>query len=349
MKLLRIGALPGRYSMLLFHALARMGVESLVIVTPVTPLVSVGYFQGLDGVDMHYCRQQGIPVMRRELGGGTTLLDRNQIFYQVILKKDNPRLPASVEALYRELSRPVIATYAALGIPTYLKPVNDIMTVRSNKKIAGEGGGDIGACMVFVGGILLDFNYELMSRILRVPDEKFRDKVYKTMAANLTTIKGELGFIPDREQINDLLITNFSGVLGELQPAGIPAAAWDEVARLEQQLCTPEFLEQKNPRYDGIKINAAVEVKRRHYKAPGGLITTDLVLKEGRIAEIKLTGDFTFYPARLLPDLEQALTGIPCTREAIYQACTNFVNDNNIEIPGVEPEHLTRAIAPEQG
>jgi len=41
--------------------------------------------------------------------------------------------------------------------------------------------------MVFVGGILLDFNYKAMSRILKVPDEKFRDKVFKTMEENVTT------------------------------------------------------------------------------------------------------------------------------------------------------------------
>ena len=44
--------------------------------------------------------------------------------------------------------------------------------------------------MVFVGGILLDFDYQAMSKILKVPDEKFRDKVFKSMKENLTTMKG---------------------------------------------------------------------------------------------------------------------------------------------------------------
>jgi hypothetical protein len=40
-----LGRLPGQQSMLIFHALARIGVEALVLVPPKTPPVSIGYFQ----------------------------------------------------------------------------------------------------------------------------------------------------------------------------------------------------------------------------------------------------------------------------------------------------------------
>jgi len=45
MLLFDLKKLPGQQSMLIFHALARMGLEALVIVSPKTPLVSIGYFQ----------------------------------------------------------------------------------------------------------------------------------------------------------------------------------------------------------------------------------------------------------------------------------------------------------------
>jgi len=63
--------------------------------------------------------------------------------------------------------------------------------------------------MVFVGGILLDFNYKAMSRILKVPDEKFRDKIFKTMEENLTTMKKELGAVPPREEVVRVLKEKF--------------------------------------------------------------------------------------------------------------------------------------------
>ena len=83
-----LGKLPGQQSMLIFHALARMDIEALVIVSPKAPLVSIGYFQdAAQEVDLQYCRESKIPFMRREVGGGATYLDENQIFYQLIWKK----------------------------------------------------------------------------------------------------------------------------------------------------------------------------------------------------------------------------------------------------------------------
>ena len=67
MLLFDLGKLPEQQSMLIFHGLARMGIESLVIVSPQTPLVSIGYFQDAEQeVDLKYCRGSEIPFMHRE-------------------------------------------------------------------------------------------------------------------------------------------------------------------------------------------------------------------------------------------------------------------------------------------
>ena len=44
LKVLKLDHLPGQQSMLVFHALARLGFEGLVIVSPDIPLASIGYF-----------------------------------------------------------------------------------------------------------------------------------------------------------------------------------------------------------------------------------------------------------------------------------------------------------------
>jgi lipoate-protein ligase A len=54
---------------------------------------------------------------------------------------------------------------------------------------------------VLVGNLIVDFDYEMMARVLKVPDEKFRDKVYKSIRENLSTIKRELGSAPPREEL----------------------------------------------------------------------------------------------------------------------------------------------------
>src|SRR4030065_2793386 len=107
--------------------------------------------------------------MRREVGGGATYLDENQIFYQLIWKKDNSIFPKAIQEIYPWFSEAPVETYRKFGIRAEFRAINDIIT-NSGRKIAGEGGGKIGDCMVFVGGILLGFRYKTMRRILKGPE-----------------------------------------------------------------------------------------------------------------------------------------------------------------------------------
>jgi lipoate---protein ligase len=261
MFLFDLGKLPGQQSMLIFHALARLGVEALVIVSPQNPLVSIGYFQNAEQeVDLPFCRDAGIPVMRREVGGGATYLDENQIFYQLIWKRDHPGFPQAIDEIYPWFSEAPIETYRALGIDAAFQPVNDIVT-KAGKKIAGEGGGNIGESMVFVGGILLDFDYDTMGRVLKVPDEKFRDKVYKSLKENLTTIRRELGFVPPRDEIVSILKDRFEEKIGRLEPAVPASDLFERMGELESWMSSDAFLFKKTPRIpQGVKIKAGVEV-----------------------------------------------------------------------------------------
>ena len=256
-----LGKLPGQQSMVVFHALARMGIEALVVVSPSRPLTSIGYFQDAEQeVDLPYCRQAGIPFMRREVGGGATYLDENQIFYQLIWKKDNPKFPKPIHDIYPWFSEAPVETYRAFGIETEFRSVNDIIT-KQGRKIAGEGGGNIGECMVFVGGILLDFDYQAMSRILKVPDEKLRDKVYKTMEENLTTMKRELGMIPSRGEVVAVLKEEFEKRVGKFTPTSLSPDILEKMRQIEGWMASEEFLLKKTPRNPtGVKIREGVEV-----------------------------------------------------------------------------------------
>jgi lipoate-protein ligase A len=268
--------------MLIFHALARMGVEALVIVSPETPLVSIGYFQDADKeVDISYCKESGIPFMRREVGGGATYLDRGQVFYQLIWRDDNPKFPRAVEDIFPWFSEAPVETYNAFGIQAKYRPINDIVT-KEGRKIAGQGGGNIGKCKVFVGGILLDFDYKAMSKILKVPDEKFRDKLFKTMEENLTTMKKELGTIPSRDEVVSVLKEKFGKRLGKLEPASLNPEIHEKMRELELWMTSEEFLHKKTPKIPkGVKIKEGLKILYGVHKAKGGLIRTTGIISNG--------------------------------------------------------------------
>jgi lipoate-protein ligase A len=345
MNLLTLEHLPGQQSMLIFHTLARIGFEGLVIVSPKIPLASIGYFQDASKeLDLEYCKRNGIPVMRREVGGGATYLDGNQVFYQLIWRKSNPKFPTRIKDIFSYLSQPVCDTYNDFGIKTRFRPENDIVT-KDERKIAGEGGGDIGDSMVFVGGILMDFDFKVMSKILKVPEEKFRDKIYKSMEENLTTMKRELGFVPKRNEVTRNLISNFENLVGKLKPVHLTQDIIYKMIELEKWFTSEEFLFKKTPKIPvGVKIKEGVEILYSTYKARGGLIRTAQEIKNGVIEDIGISGDFQFYPKSELAGLETNLKQIKRKEKLIISKVEDFYDEHKVESPGVEPEDVTDAI-----
>lgn len=338
-----LGSVPWDQSQLIYHALPRLGRESLVLLSPTDPYVCIGYHQDLAReVDVEFCRDNSIPIFRREVGGGGVYLDNDQLFYQLVIHKDSPLAPQDKASFYRKFLQPPIDTYREIGIAAEYKPVNDIVT--NNRKISGNGAGEIGDFLVLVGNLILDFNYDMMSRVLRVPDEKFRDKVYKSMRENLSTIKRELGSIPPRESLTASLASNFERVLGPLPRAGLDDELREEVSRLKAEFSSQEWLYRIGKQMEGrtVKIAAGVEIRHLVHKAPGGLIRGDVELADGVISSVVLSGDFFFFPTEKLGDLERQLVGKEA--EEVEETIADFYAEQSIESPGVEPSDFARVV-----
>jgi lipoate-protein ligase A len=345
MKLYRLGTVPWHYSQLLYHALPRLKREGLILCSPASPYVCIGYFQDAEQeVDLAYCREHGIPVFRREVGGGAVYLDGDQLFWQLVIRKDNPLVPARREEFYHRFLQAPIAAYRAIGIPAQYKPINDI--IANNRKISGTGVAEIGDFVVFVGNLIVDFNYEMMVRVLKVPDEKFRDKVYKTLQDNLSTIKRELGYSPPRDELWGLLAEKFSEILGPMEEETRIDPDWKaEADRLGEIMLSEEWLFlRRSPKIErGVTIRAGVEVRQKAYKAPGGLIRATMEVKEGVIADVSISGDFFFYPADRLAELERALVGVRV--EEVEEVIARFYAEHAIESPGVTPADFAIALS----
>ena len=340
-----LGVVPWLHSQLLYHALPRVGGSGVILLAPATPYVCIGYHQdAAQEVDLDFCRERGIPVFRREVGGGAVYLDGDQLFYQIVLPAAHPAAQGDKEAIYRRLLAPVVRTYQAIGIPAEYKPVNDIIV--GGRKISGNGAAEIAGSTVLVGNLILDFNHERMARVLRVPDEKFRDKVFKTLKDNLTTIRRELGHVPPVEELKAILIRELELALGPLEPAALPAEVYRMADELAPRMTSDEWLAGRARRGGGrdVKIQAGVHVVQRAYKARGGLIRAVMVVRDGRIAELELSGDFFFYPAESLADLEQALVGV--SPEQVEAAVAEFYAAHAIQSPGLAPADFAEALRP---
>lgn len=253
MKLYDLGVLPWQQTQLIYHALGISGEESIVICRPQEQYACVGFHQDLAyELDIDFCKTQEIGLFRREIGGSTVFLDQNQIFYQFIL--DRKKAPLDQRVFFKKFLEPIIKTYNALGIEAKYNPVSDLVV--NGKKISGNGGGDLGNCKVMTGSMLLDFDYKLMCRILNLQSEKFRQNVCGEMKYNLTTVKKELGYIPDINKIKSLLIANLEDMFGALELSKLNPVAVDRMAGLEKKFLSENWLFKKfkHPVHRTVKI-----------------------------------------------------------------------------------------------
>ncbi|MHA2254170.1 MAG: lipoate--protein ligase family protein, partial [Candidatus Kariarchaeaceae archaeon] len=235
--------------------------DLLIIDWPKYPIVCCGLHQSLAHVvDLEYCKRHNIPVTRRACGGGAVLLDSNQLFYNIIAHIDSKIVPRKISSLYAKLLEPVVQTYRHFNIDAAYRPVNDIIV--ESRKISGNGAGLIEQAQVLVGNFILDFPRRDMSKILRVPNEKFRDKVYKSLEAGITSFKDEIGYIPDRKAI----IKEYIGQCEELLGVGFTTTSLNPktnemIDKLREQYLTDNWLYQVNNRgkdlYHKIKIQGS--------------------------------------------------------------------------------------------
>jgi lipoate-protein ligase A len=251
LELFNLGKVPWLETQLIYHALADLGREALTLVSPATPYVCIGFHQDAEQeVDLDFCKKNNIPVFRRNLGGGAVYLDGNQLFFHLILHRDNSAIPQGKISFYKKFLQPVIDVYRHIGIPADYKPVNDVLV--EHRKISGTGAAEIGECIVFVGNLIVDFDYDMMSRVLKVPDEKFRDKVHETIKANLTTIRRELGDEKSRQwsdtRLNDLMAQAFEKLTGPMKPSPKDDALQAKMDALKNVMLSDDWFFQKERR-----------------------------------------------------------------------------------------------------
>ena len=347
MELYNLGKVPWDESQLIYHALAASGREALVLLSPATPYVCVGFHQDVEQeVDLEYCRANHIPVFRREVGGGAVYLDGDQLFFQLILHRNNPEVPKKKAAFYKKFLQPVIDVYREIGIRAEYKPVNDI--IAGTRKISGTGAGEIGESIVFVGNLIVDFNYEMMARVLKVPDEKFRDKVHKTLHDNLSTIRRELGEKEaekwDASRLNRMMAEAFQRLLGPMKPSQKDKALEIKMDELRGRMMTDAWLHQKGRRGEGrdVRIRAGINVVHKMHKAAGGLIRADFEVKEGMFGKVQLSGDFFCFPEGAIRLLEEKLEN-----RAVGEArhlLSAFYSETGVETPGIEMDDWLRVL-----
>jgi len=238
--------------------------------------------------------------------------------------------------MYRVFGETVAESLRMLGIPAEFKPRNDIEV--KGKKISGMGGISLKNSFLFQGTLLVEDKITELLHALRVPIEKLKPKEIDSVRERVTCIERELGRIPDREELKDVIrkamqkrfeVEVISGELTE-----------KEIKRHKELL--PKFISHKWINKIQLPIDEQGMISGV-YRCSSGTIKVNIIVNatQNAIRSTYITGDFFCEPKEAIYDLERLIKNIRWNEEKILFIIDNFFNSTLIT--GIEAEDVKNA------
>ncbi len=339
MDLYRLHEVPWLDSQLFYHALARIGRSGLFILCPDAPYVCVGLHQVVEqAVHQSRCEALGLPIFRREMGGGTTLVDGNHLLCQVILPKTVPLADGTRRTFQKQLLQPFVEVCQSLGVSAGEEAVNALLV--RGRKLVECGVAEIGDSLVFVGDLILDSAADPLLQVFKSPEIEGCQELPGGENSGFTSLSRELGTLPPRAELYDLVERRFAVLLGSLCARDVDEVLSSAAEDVRVRLCSPAWLLRIERRYrlHASRVRTGIVVQHHARMTPGGLIHAAVEFDEDlhRLINVFFSGDFFIYPAEAIGWLEQALENI--YPEDACEALEGVYATLSLETPGITPK-----------
>jgi len=200
------------------NAFMNMAIDEAILQSKVMPTirlygwkpsaVSIGYFQSLkEEVDLDKCKEYGVDFIRRVTGGGAVYHDK-ELTYSLIAQENF--VSKDILESYKQICNGIIKGLEKINIRAQFAGINDIIT--NGKKISGNAQTRKQGMILQHGTIIMDVNAEKMFSILKVPDEKIKDKLIQNVKERVTSVK-KLGKEVSFEELSNKIADGFREAL----------------------------------------------------------------------------------------------------------------------------------------
>lgn len=201
------------------------------------PACSIGYFQSIGAeLDLEKCKELKIDVVRRMTGGGA-VFHEHEVTYSFLAPLKEDYVPAKILDSYLKISEGIILGLKPLGVQVEFKPLNDL--VCNGKKISGNAQTRRLGILLQHGTILLKTDLEKMFQILRVPNEKIRDKLVADVRERVTSLTQVLGRAVTEKEVIEALEQGFREAFSEL--TFVPGNLSSEEEKLARKLAQEKY------------------------------------------------------------------------------------------------------------
>ena len=287
----------------------------------VEPTVIVGRNQLISKeVDIEYCRNTGIDIVRRKSGGGAVLADKNNIMFSYVTSSDD------VCATFGHYTAIVAESLRKLGLNATDNSRNDILI--DSKKVSGNSYYHIPGRSIVHGTMLYDYDPVMMSKALSPSSVKLASHGVTSTRSRVTTIKEHIAGLSIEEFKNHILKTVPDGN----DPLYLESDDLREIESIEQSYYNESWINGKNPKGN---------ISSSSYIEGVGEINVNINLKSGRIDSFMLFGDY-LENIDAQKEFAETLIGVYYTRENVASAIKNM--DFPAIIPGLSSDKFLNLI-----
>lgn len=235
-------------------------------------------------VDVNYCREHGIRIVRRLSGGGAVYHDLGSFCFSAFFPR--AMFAQTDEALYPAFAAPIIQTCADYGVNAHFHGRNDVLV--GERKIYGSAQIALFEAFAHSGTFLVNMDFDTLARALTPPTLKFQGKATGSVAARVTSLARELG----RQVPVGGVMQRFAHHFGQMFGVQlVPGDLTDEERSLAQRLLVEKYATDAWNLGTRNEYRTVVSTKLRQ-----GIITLAVDMSGGTIRRAQVQGDL------LLPD-----------------------------------------------
>ena len=267
----------------------------------VSPTVMLGRNQLIDNeVNTDYCKEHKIDIFRRKSGGGCIYADKGCIQFSYISRSVNAN-----EAFAAYMQR-MADLLKGLKIDAQLSGRNDILI--NGTKVSGCAFYQLSNRSVLHNSLLFDTQLDHLSNALTPAKEKLQSKGVASVRQRVTNVATYTQL--DILAFMDYVRQEMCGT----EVLELTEEDMKEVAEIEKELSSDDFVYGKNPKYSLI---------RKHRFEGVGTLEAHIELKNNIIGSINMVGDY-FLLGDIDHDFLSLLKGCEFTREAVEERLENI-------------------------
>ena len=170
----------------------------------VSPTVIIGRNQDLEAeVNMDYCREHGVKVVRRRSGGGCVYSDMGNIMISYVSRR------GEVSAVFDRYLSALTACLCSIGLNAGKSGRNDILV--EGRKVSGNAFHQLPDRSIVHGTLLYDTDFDALEEAIRPPVEKLERHGVASVRQRVENLKTFIdpAEISSVEALEDLVVDYF--------------------------------------------------------------------------------------------------------------------------------------------